>query len=369
MTDADNANARVDALTNRPGPLIDLKVRDVRDLAVLRERWSQLEGVPRVLESREEGGDNSWGGLDVRTLLRGEESSGRFCFHDIIVPPGASIPVHYHDVGDSYWWVIDGEVEMQIGERVNRVTRCGLGYAPARTRQGLKNVSSDSARLYVGHSPAGVERAFAEAADFFRKTGDRDPTAYKPILEQYGFRFDAEPLENDERTNEVLGRVEADVQSFADFVALRETWRRRGSAPKLASSEPENYHTTTGGQGKLLVSGDETAGHGMCRLTWFPPGYTAPPHHQPSEEEIFYVLEGDVELTCGTVTAVVRPGAFGFAPRNGTHGFKNANSQERARMLSFNSPAGHERGFEMIERERGSERVPELLVAHGWLMH
>lgn len=369
IDDTAAANVQTDARTNRPHPPVDISVQGPGDLQALRERWSDLGGVPRLLRSREEGVDNSWGDLDVRTLLRGEESSGRFCFHDIIVPPGGSIPVHYHDVGDSYWWVIEGEVELQIGRRVECATRYGIGYAPARTRQGLKNASSRPARLYVAHSPAGAERAFAEAHELFRATGERDPSAYIRILARYGFRFDAEPLENDERVNEPSVRLETVVESFADFEALRDAWRRRRPIPKLAASEPENYHTTTGGRGKLLVSGDETAGHAMCRLTSFPPAHAAPQHHQPTEEEFFYVLEGSVELTCGTSTGVLPPGAFGFAPRNGTHGFKNASSEEWARMLSLNSPAGHERGFEMIERERGSDRVGELLVAHGWRMH
>jgi hypothetical protein len=38
-------------------------------------------------------------------------------------------------------------------------------------------------------------------------------------------------------------------------------------------------------------------------------------------------------------------------------------------MITINSPGGHDRGFEMIVREMGSERFGELLAAHGFQFH
>jgi hypothetical protein len=54
-----------------------------------------------------------------------------------------------------------------------------------------------------------------------------------------------------------------------------------------------------------------------------------------------------------------------FAPRNATHAFHNPTNAVTT-FLTVNSPAGHERGFQMIAREQQSDRLEELLVAHGW---
>jgi mannose-6-phosphate isomerase-like protein (cupin superfamily) len=118
----------------------------------------------------------------------------------------------------------------------------------------------------------------------------------------------------------------------------------------------------------VLLSGDEAAGRSVVFSGTLEHEYGAPPHHQPSEEEIFYVLEGEMELICGSAAHSIGRGAFGFAPRNATHGFLNK-AEGSTRIFTINSPAGHERGFEMLVREGESERLPELLVAHGWRMH
>jgi uncharacterized cupin superfamily protein len=118
----------------------------------------------------------------------------------------------------------------------------------------------------------------------------------------------------------------------------------------------------------MLLTGDESSGRAYVRFSTVSPGYVAQPHHQPTEEECFYVVEGELTLTIGSETRAVGPGGFGFAPRNATHGFSNR-SGSRTRVLVINSPAGHERGFEALLATREPERIPELLALHGWRVH
>jgi mannose-6-phosphate isomerase-like protein (cupin superfamily) len=99
------------------------------------------------------------------------------------------------------------------------------------------------------------------------------------------------------------------------------------------------------------------------------PGYLADAHHQPSEEEIFMVLDGRLDLTAGNATTELRRGGFGFAPRYGTHRFSNPMKQGLTRAVMVNSPAGHERGFQTLASKMDAENLPELIVAHGWSPH
>jgi mannose-6-phosphate isomerase-like protein (cupin superfamily) len=363
-------NRRVDALSDQSPPPLSFTVGNTADLARLRAQWARMDSVPRLLSNRSEGLDHSWKGLDIRTLLRGEESTGRFSFHDLILAPGAALPAHFHEVGHTYWWVLDGEVNLTIGKLTERVGRYAFGYAPARTRQAVNNPTKEPAHLYLAYSPAGADHAFAAAHAHWVATGGSNEDEYLAILARYGFNFDTgTELVNDARTNEQATRLEAHISRFEEYAALRDAWGRRTGVPKLLVTPPaRNYVELPGVTSKVLLSGDEGSGSAVAFLGRAEANYGAPAHHQPSEEEIFYVVEGELELTCGSLTRRVGPGAFGFAPRNATHGFKNPTDQVTT-ILTVNSPAGHERGFEMIMREGESDQFGQLLVAHGWRMH
>src|ERR1044072_5146195 len=92
----DPANLRVDALVSQPRPPLEAVVETREDLADPRKRWAAVEAGPGLISSRAAGVDQSWGGLDIRTFLRGEQSAGRFSVHNLLLAPGAGLAPHYH---------------------------------------------------------------------------------------------------------------------------------------------------------------------------------------------------------------------------------------------------------------------------------
>ncbi|MCY1551874.1 Cupin domain protein [compost metagenome] len=79
-----------------------------------------------------------------------------------------------------------------------------------------------------------------------------------------------------------------------------------------------------------------------------PPGGGPPPHSHPDTQEMFYVLEGEVEFKTETGKQIVGKDGFVNIPFGGTvHCFKN-NSQEFVRLLCTVVPAGLEKLFEEI---------------------
>ena len=68
-----------------------------------------------------------------------------------------------------------------------------------------------------------------------------------------------------------------------------------------------------------------------------------PPHIHHREDEIFYVLEGEIVVSVGDRTIKGTPGTMVFLPRNVPHSFTI--ESEQARMLIMVTPAGLERWF------------------------
>ena len=83
------------------------------------------------------------------------------------------------------------------------------------------------------------------------------------------------------------------------------------------------------------------------------PGCEPPLHIHENEDEVFYVLEGNVRLTRGSEQFVVGPGESGFLPRGVPHTFQILS--ERARVLGYITPGG----FEEFFRAQGHAAPPE----------
>jgi len=102
----------------------------------------------------------------------------------------------------------------------------------------------------------------------------------------------------------------------------------------------------------IVVSGKDTAGHYTLIDMYVPPG-GGPPPHRHDFEEMFSMLEGEVEVTFRGETMVARIGETINIPANAPHSFRNA-SDRPARLLCMCSPSGQEEFF----LEIGS-RVPD----------
>lgn len=93
----------------------------------------------------------------------------------------------------------------------------------------------------------------------------------------------------------------------------------------------------------ILVSGAQTAGR-YCLIDMHVPGGGGPPPHRHDFEEMFTLLEGEIEFTFRGETATVRAGSTVNIPANAPHSFKNA-SNDAARMLCMCTPAGQDEFF------------------------
>jgi quercetin dioxygenase-like cupin family protein len=96
----------------------------------------------------------------------------------------------------------------------------------------------------------------------------------------------------------------------------------------------------------ILVSGAQTAGR-YCLVDMLVPSGGGPPPHRHDFEEMFTLLEGEIEFTFRGQTQIVRAGSTVNIPANAPHAFKNV-SGATAHMLCMCTPAGQEEFFMAI---------------------
>ena len=122
-------------------------------------------------------------------------------------------------------------------------------------------------------------------------------------------------------------------------------------ARKLAVASPDGDESlehlgVVGDTYTLLLSGRDTAGRYALIDMHVPPG-GGPPPHRHDFEEMFSILDGEIQLTFRGQTSTARTGDTVNIPANAPHVFRNAGDRP-ARMLCLCAPAGQEDFFREI---------------------
>lgn len=96
----------------------------------------------------------------------------------------------------------------------------------------------------------------------------------------------------------------------------------------------------------ILISGADTAGRYALIDMHVPPG-GGPPPHRHDFEEMFTVLDGEIEFTFRGVKTVATAGDTLNVPASAPHVFRNV-AERPARLLCLCSPAGQEDFFRQV---------------------
>jgi quercetin dioxygenase-like cupin family protein len=129
---------------------------------------------------------------------------------------------------------------------------------------------------------------------------------------------------------------------------------------KLTLANPDNpdarHVFVAGGTYTILVSGKDTAGRYSLIDMLVPPG-GGPPPHRHDFEEMFTILDGEIELTFRGQVHRASAGSTVNVPANAPHSFKNK-SEKPARMLCMCTPAGQEELFMEVGDRVESRAAP-----------
>jgi mannose-6-phosphate isomerase-like protein (cupin superfamily) len=96
-----------------------------------------------------------------RVLLHGEESDAQISIVENTVPAGwPGPPLHHHDFDETFY-VLEGELTFQLGDRLATATPGELVFAPRGSHHTLANQGVAEARYLLMCTPGGFERHFA----------------------------------------------------------------------------------------------------------------------------------------------------------------------------------------------------------------
>ncbi|HEU4335609.1 MAG TPA: cupin domain-containing protein [Candidatus Eisenbacteria bacterium] len=105
----------------------------------------------------------------------GAETGGLCTVWEGRIPPGTvGAGPHDHRGRDEFFYVLEGEVVLQIGE-VRRTARAGtFAFVPRETIHAFHNAGGKTATLLVMHHPAGFERYLEEMHHLAGRNGSEE---------------------------------------------------------------------------------------------------------------------------------------------------------------------------------------------------
>ena len=120
------------------------------------------------------------------------------------------------------------------------------------------------------------------------------------------------------------------------------------SLSTFSSTAPGHVFRFLGIETVVRASGSQTGGaFYMSEHLSMPPGFGTPYHTHTHEDEIFYVLDGEVAFVLNGVWSKAGAGTCVYGPRSIAHGFQVVGASP-ARMLLMTTPAKFEEFMDLL---------------------
>lgn len=144
-------------------------------------------------------------------------------------------------------------------------------------------------------------------------------------------------------------------------------------APKLVPEGEGRPYQNPGYlvHGKIFAF--ETNGQFAMATCEVEPGAGPPLHMHTLEDEAFFVLDGEVEITIGDEVMIVKAGSTVFAPRGIKHRFRG-HGDRNAKMVMFVTGSNFEKFYaryeeEMNRPEPDMAKIMQISAEHGLHMY
>lgn len=125
---------------------------------------------------------------DNQTLkLTGKDTGGLYTLIEQYNDPEMEIPMHIHQNEDEIFHVLEGELEIKVGEETKRLNAGDIGFCPRGIPHSWKVVGDNKAKVRLSIFPAGLENMFQELARF--PPGPPNFEKVTEICEKYNIQF------------------------------------------------------------------------------------------------------------------------------------------------------------------------------------
>ncbi|MEX2458169.1 MAG: cupin domain-containing protein [Actinomycetota bacterium] len=130
-------------------------------------------------------GEARWWFEGLATVkLTGEQTGGQFSLTEMLYPAGAIVPRHVHHPNDELFYILEGELTMEVAGRPIEARAGTSIFIPRETPHGFQVGPSGPVRYLMHYSPAGFEGFILESGQPARDLTLPPPPEGSPSPEQ-----------------------------------------------------------------------------------------------------------------------------------------------------------------------------------------
>ncbi|WP_334058393.1 cupin domain-containing protein [Polaribacter sp. P097] len=104
-----------------------------------------MKRIPKIVSTENQ--SNSFLGGLRNVILNSKETDGDVYLVEGIMPKGSSVPLHIHELEDEIFHVLEGKVELVIGEKTIQGKKGDIIYLPRGIQHGIKTLGSETVRV------------------------------------------------------------------------------------------------------------------------------------------------------------------------------------------------------------------------------
>jgi quercetin dioxygenase-like cupin family protein len=129
-------------------------------------------------------------GLDVLVKLANADTDGAVAIFQHPVPPMGGPPLHRHSREDEWFYVLDGEITVEVDSERMILPAGGSAFAPRGTVHAFQNFGTTQARILAMVTPGGFHQFFEKLSSL----SSQDPARLDQIAKEYGIEILGPPL-------------------------------------------------------------------------------------------------------------------------------------------------------------------------------
>lgn len=126
-------------------------------------------------------------------LFQGRSGTDEVSVLDVVLPPHSlGAPPHLHHHEDEYFYILDGEVTLLVGNEERTAPTGTHAALPRELKHGYWNGGNTPAHVLITIAPGRFGQFFLDVAEDLKKRGETDPQQIGPIIVEHAKQYDCE---------------------------------------------------------------------------------------------------------------------------------------------------------------------------------
>lgn len=126
-------------------------------------------------------------------LFQGRSGTDEVSVLDVVLPPHSlGAPPHLHHREDEYFYILEGEVTLLLGQEERAAPSGTHAALPRELKHGYWNGGNTPAHVLITIAPGRFGQFFLDVAEDLKKRGETDPQQIGPIIAEHARQYDCE---------------------------------------------------------------------------------------------------------------------------------------------------------------------------------